>query len=313
VPADRFLREGALARAVASSGGRYLTLDPRGWNPIGYQTRQTPDDWPLLAMQQGMVFGLDAAQGYDSIQLPRFWEMVRSFDPKPIKYNVSYFARAPPVALDLLGVSDVIGSAAVPPVPGAFLVTSEGRWGLYGLRSPPPLASLFPSRPSWRVVGSPEAALNAVTAPRFDPERTVVLEGTPSFAAPGSRPTPSPPSSVTTIEQGAQEIRLTVDASAPAIVLIRVPFDRSWRASVDGRAVTPLAADFVDQGIPVPPGHHAIELTYVDPSIGFGLAGSGIALLLLVASAVILGCRRRHGRDRTVDGAAITALSSLPV
>jgi len=160
-------------------------------------------------------------------------------------------------------------------------------------------------------VGSPDAALNAVTAPRFDPERTIVLEGTPSFAAPGSPPTPSPPSSVTTIEQGAQEIRLIVDASAPAIVLIRVPFDRSWRASVDGRAATPLAADFVDQGIPVPPGHHAIELTYVDPSIGIGLAGSGIALLLLVASAAILGCRR--GRDRTVDGAAITALSSLPV
>ena len=37
-----------------------------------------------------------------------------------------------------------------------------------------------------------------------------------------------------------------------------------------GRSAYNAAADFVDQGIPVPPGHHAIELTYVDPSIGFG-------------------------------------------
>jgi hypothetical protein len=48
------------------------------------------------------------------------------------------------------------------------------------------------------------------------------------------------------------------------------------------------------QGIPVPPGNHTIVLSYVDPSIGYGLAGTAVAIGVLLAAAIVLGLRARR-------------------
>ncbi len=76
-----------------------------------------------------------------------------------------------------------------------------------------------------------------------------------------------------------------MDAPAPGIVLVRQTYDPDWHATVDGRVVAVLPADYLDQGIPVPPGHHVISLTYHDPWVGWGLLGSGVALALLLGTA----------------------------
>ena len=88
-----------------------------------------------------------------------------------------------------------------------------------------------------------------------------------------------------------------MNAPAAGVVLVRQTYDPDWHAKVDGHSVRVLPADYVDQGIPVPPGHHVISLTYDDPWVGRGLIGSGVALALLVGAAV--GLRQREGETPT--------------
>ena len=76
-------------------------------------------------------------------------------------------------------------------------------------------------------------------------------------------------------------------------MLVRTPYDQNWHASVDGETAQVLAADYVVQGIPVPAGNHTILLSYVDPSVGYGLAGTAASIGVLIAAAVALGVRTR--------------------
>jgi hypothetical protein len=97
-----------------------------------------------------------------------------------------------------------------------------------------------------------------------------------------------------------QEARIRVRSSRGGIVLIRTSFDPRWRATVDGRATRVLPADYVLQAVPVPPGRHTIVLRYDDPTIGYGLLGSVLALLVLLGTAVTLDIRRRTARRALV-------------
>jgi len=80
-------------------------------------------------------------------------------------------------------------------------------------------------------------------------------------------------------------------------VVIRNTWDRNWRATVDGRPVSVLAADYVVQGVPVPAGRHTILVTYDDPTIGFGMLGSGLALVGLFGLAGVVARRERRSRS----------------
>jgi uncharacterized membrane protein YfhO len=86
------------------------------------------------------------------------------------------------------------------------------------------------------------------------------------------------------------------------VVLVRNAYDPNWRATVDGRPVRVLPADYVDQGIPVPAGTHVVDLTYDDRTIGLGLLGSGASLTLLFGVALVIAVRTR--RPRAMDEGA---------
>lgn len=301
---SELLRPGPIARALARDPGvRYLTLDPAAWSERGYHVHQEPACWPLLGLQQSMLFGLEEGQGYNPVQLRRYWTLARAVDPKPMRYNTTGFVRPPRVVLDLLQVGYAVARTGRPPE-GALPqpVAREGRFALYRFPHPPPRASLVPA---WRVVGSPQEALAAVTAPGFDPSGAVVLERDPGLPAPPAAlrpPAPGgpsgpgrPPGTASYRWQGPQEAVLEVRTPNPALVLVRNAFDPGWEATVDGRPAPVLAADFVLQAVPVPAGRHVVELRYRDPAVGAGLAGSAAALglLLSAAGAASLLARRR--------------------
>jgi hypothetical protein len=286
-----YLRPGPIAAALqAQDGGRYVTSVPQGFNVNGYFGRVTPSSWGLMGNQQSMIFGLREAQGYDATLPIRYWEFVRAVEPgKKINYPPDYFIRPPDVALDLLQIGWVVGEAgASPPVPNAVPVARQGRWALYRLPRTPPMASVVGD---WVVVGSADDALDEVTALGFDPGSKIVLERNPGLAAPARGVGPA--GEATYRQLGDQAATVQVQASRPAIVLVRNTYDPNWHASVDGRRVTVLAADSVIQGIPVPAGRHLVRLWYDDPTVRHGLAGSAVSLALLAAAAVVLHLRPR--------------------
>jgi hypothetical protein len=300
VPLSDYLQPGPIARALeVDPGGRYLTIAPEAWTWLGYQVRTGPADRGLMDAQQSMLFdrALEEGQGYDSIQLVRYWELVRAVDPKRIAYNAAGFTKAGPPALDLLQVDHVIQPANRPPViPGAAPVARQGRWELYALAAPAPRASVVTS---WTIVDSSDASLSRIREPGFDPARTAVLEQDPGL---GSSSGPAGRGGSASFRwTGLDSAEVTVMAPSPAIVLVRNVFEKHWRATVDGRPAPVLPTDHVDQGIPVGAGRHVIELRYTDPTIGFGLAGSALSLAILFGlsgAGVPRSGRQSHRRSR---------------
>ena len=287
-----FLRNGPIVTLLGSrDGGRFMGFDPAAATNRGYLDQQGPGSWGMLANQRGSLFGLEDVQGYLPVQLIRYWTFVRAATAHRLDYNADVFPDPSPVVLDLLQVNGlVVPTSDPPPLPlPARPVAHEGAWTLERLEHPFPRVSVIPT---WRVVATEDQALRAVTAPRFDPSSTVVLERSPGLEPSGAQP-PSRAGSATYEPIGLQSARISVTTPCPAIVLVRTPFDQDWHASVDGQPARVLAADYVVQGIPVPAGNHTILLSYVDPSVGYGLAGTAASIGVLIAAAVALGVRTR--------------------
>jgi uncharacterized membrane protein YfhO len=97
------------------------------------------------------------------------------------------------------------------------------------------------------------------------------------------------------VDTNAATIRAS--ASAPAVLLVRIPYERNCHASVDGKSVEVLPADYLDMGVAIPSGEHTVQLRYEDPSIGYGLLGTALSLLGLLGAAFYFH-RREKGADR---------------
>jgi hypothetical protein len=282
------LQEGPLVRALSTADGRYLTVASGGL--AGDEVDAFPD--------QALLFDVESTGGYNAVQLLRPWVFVRAVQDRYVRYNRATFTSAPPLALDLLDVHALVLPATSSPQSGAILGAEDG---LVAVRvpNPPTRASLVTS---WRVVGEdrrayPNRALDAVLAPGFDPDGTIVLERDPGIETPSAGG-----GTATYRSEGMGAARVEVDSPDGGVVLIRTPWERGWHAEVDGEPAELLRADYLLQGVAVPAGHHVVELRYDDPATRYGLAGSAAAGAALSIAVAIAYRRRRpqgpHPRSR---------------
>jgi len=294
IPAADYMREGGLASRISNGGGRFVTLSPKGQNEPGRRVLlANRAAWSALGDDRGTLFGLQDAGGYNPTQLVRYWEFIRAVDDHRVTYNAGFLTRPPSLlALDLLQVRWLVAPSRIGPgATDARFITQEHGWGLYEWGPAPSRATLLGS---WQVVDSAGAALRQVTASGFDPNARAILEHDPGLTTPGV-----PVQGVGTAvyrDDGPGAGTVTVDAHAPAVVLIRNPFGAGWHATMDGRSTPLLAADFVDQGVAVSAGRHVIRLVYSDPSIGYGFAGTVVVLMVMIGVAVVGAVRSTSRR-----------------
>ena len=296
VPQDEFLRPNAfvqMIRAQTADQGRYLTwVPPAAFFEKGYLYAQQPRDWPALMMNRGTLFSIPDVLGYNPVQLVRYWTYVRATDDQSVFYNASVINEPSLEDVRLMGVRYLIVPQGVdPPVAGRVVVSTQG-YDLVDVYGWEPRASAVPA---WTVVDSEAEAFRQVLEPGFDPARTAVVEGDPGIVqGPGAVPGDAVYS-----ESDPEHVRVTVDATAPSLVVIRNSYDGGWSATEDGAPAEVVPADGFLQGVAVDAGHHEIALTYRDPAIGRGLATSAVVWLAL--GAALAGCalverRRRRGR-----------------
>jgi hypothetical protein len=172
------------------------------------------------------------------------------------------------------------------------LAARHGRLSIFGVFPPRGEASAITT---WRLVRDSEEALRAITAPSFDASTTAILEEDHgvSLARPvGTRDQARAPA-LGYVLRGPQEAEIDVSSDQPVLVVVRTPYDRNWRATVDGRDAPVVPADYLIQAVPVPPGSHTVRLTYEDPSIGAGLIGSLASVTALGILAVVMRLRSR--------------------
>jgi hypothetical protein len=143
-----------------------------------------------------------------------------------------------------------------------------------------------------------DQALREVAAPGFDPGSRIVLEEDPGIPKPSGDPAGG---AARYRSLGPQAARVDVQSQAPAIVLVRNVWQHNWHATVDGKEVRILRADYLLQGIPVGAGRHTILLDYDDPTIGYGLLGSTLSLMTILLTAAGVRSRRRSRHPRGGD------------
>jgi hypothetical protein len=295
---DAYLTPGEIGRHLVEGRrdyGRYLTLEPAiARSPRGFLTHQDAANWPAYENGRSILFRIDEVQGYLPVQLDRYWRLVRRVDPTPIFYNAATFQVAPPEVLRLFGVRWLVTPTNQTPPPDGVEIVREGRYTLYRLTDAEPRASVVFS---WKEAPA-DVALDDVLRPGFDPAREAVVEDQPTVGGRPLAPTAAGQATAAYSEVNPQHARIRVTTTQAGLVVIRNMQDKNWRATLDGRRVALIATDYLLQGVAVPAGAHVVDVTYQDRPLGFGLAISAAAwmvLLALFAWFTIAERRSAHG------------------
>jgi hypothetical protein len=298
VDLDAFLVEGPFVDVIGDA--RYLTwAPPAAYYQRGYLSAQEPTDWPALTLERGTLFGVRDVLGYNPVQLQRYWRWIRTINEMPLFYNATSVQYPTRGIVDLAAVRFLIVPEGVPsPIPGEIVASDRG-YDLVELDDAAPMVSVVPS---WKTVGVDEA-FEEVARESFSVGDVALVEASPPVE-PGS----ASPGTATYDEVSATDVRISVDAPAASIVVIRNSYDDGWTATVDGEAAPVLPTDGFLQGVVVDSGSHEIRLTYRDDAVAAGLWLSGAVWLAIAAGWVIARRRERAGErapgggpERTID------------
>jgi hypothetical protein len=125
------------------------------------------------------------------------------------------------------------------------------------------------------VFAGPAETLSEIGSKSFDPRRTVYL---PLSARGEVGATNFSLAAITPQRFRAHEVRLTVQDSEPAMVVVAQSCYHNWRAFVDGRPARLWRANCAYQAVEVPAGTHEVALRYVDWAFRFGTIISALTL-----------------------------------
>jgi hypothetical protein len=276
-----YVRRDPLARALHMLPiSRYLVQNVSGWERLQADPRST-------------LFHIEHVQGYNPVQLLRYWIFVRAMTTVPLQYNLSLFQDPPRAVLDLLQVRYVVTPPGDRPA-ASRLVERPSGLGIYELTGVPARASVLRR---WTVVRTPEDALRAIRQPGFNTSRNAVLEAPPGLLGSGLTTDtgrgPVNPSRVQYATRRPHEAVIRVVADAPSLLLVRTPYDQKWRATIDGRPAKVYPANYLTLGVRVSAGRHTVLLFYDDPWLGYGLLGSALSLVSIGVAGALLSGRFR--------------------
>jgi hypothetical protein len=160
--------------------------------------------------------------------------------------------------------------------------------------------------PKLRVTGSPRGSPNLLVGDRLDGKRAA------AFSLQYDRlPRAEPPAvSLQAARPGPGRWDVRVSGTQPSVVVVAESHFPGWKATVDGEDVTVVEADGGFLGVPVPAGHHDVQLRYQRPAItGLGRLLTG---LTLVASLALMVAPGQPGRRRRGSRGRSSAISGGP-
>jgi hypothetical protein len=292
--------EGRARFRVVTAVGFLLLLDlfPRTWNwvplaPPSLFDAPPPAALRVLAAGGRFYFDGETEVAADPLRplRPAMWGVayagnndIDRFSPRRSFLYGRALASIPfsdPRKTALLRLADVKATSTIDPSAAAVaepLLTTSPRRTVFAIAG----GSRFrmPAE-AFRAPGE-EAARRAILAPRFDADRTIVVEG--ADPAPSEAPREA---AVFPLERRADHEKIRVD-SAGGFLLRAETYDPHWRARVDGRPAPVFPADFAFQAVAVPAGAHEVEFSYEDAATRAAMVLSLAALML---SAILLGRR----------------------
>jgi uncharacterized membrane protein YfhO len=108
---------------------------------------------------------------------------------------------------------------------------------------------------------------------------------------------PEGPVAAEAIRVDSAALAATVVAPRDGLAVILDPFYPGWTATLDGKPVPILRADYAFQAVAVPAGRHELRLAYRNRWVTAGAAVS-LGTLVLLAGALAMRSRRMRRMDR---------------
>jgi hypothetical protein len=150
---------------------------------------------------------------------------------------------------------------------------------------------------AYRVVSPAKAIIDSVGLSSENGARMAWLEKDP-----GLRLGPVDGARADITRYGLNDVTIDVTTPGPGLLRLADLWFPGWLATVDGRAVEILKADFLLRAVAVPAGRHRVEFHYRPPAVRQGLTLSLVSLVLVLA---LLGLPRLlRTRPRPAAGEA---------
>jgi hypothetical protein len=275
--------------------------------PMPYTLRWTdPSIAALQVNNRAFLSGLDDIQGYNPVHVARYDSLVAALNGHSQDYHHAdvFDTGFDSPLLDLLNVRYVV----LPSVAASDEVLPH-----YTRRLEPvyrdDMVQIF-ENPSalprgWlvhsAVTVTSGAAASALSRAAFDPHQAAVLEVPPPVLA---QPADSGAENVTVTRAGADDIRFSVRAAAPALMIASEVAYPAWRAYLDGQAAQMFVVDGALRGVAVPAGEHALEMRYESAPLQIGMLVTSVAAVFLAVLAILaVRARDESGEVRCKSGA----------
>jgi hypothetical protein len=265
---------------------------PTEW---AYDVARVPEDWPVPV---GLVLGVHE---YLNPPTAARWRVAGSYDMDILGFDSREIAglvrrlrevEGTPAHHRLLQRGAVHNAVALVPAPWWGALAPAGtREGYF--RRPIQVMRVPGALPRAVVVGGVrvsdgDAAAALFADESFDPFGEVILaSGAPAPAAPAGL--------VRRARLECDGVAVEVDAERPGHLVLVDAYDPGWRATVDGRPAEVRPANVAFRAVPVPAGHHVVEMRYRPK----GLLGGAIVSLIGLAAVLGLTQREHRGHGET--------------
>ncbi len=169
---------------------------------------------------------------------------------------------------------------------------SPGQHVVIRMKDPVPRYGLLDA---WKTVPD-DRALEELLSPAHPPFSRVLLS--PSSAAPADSGGQGLTGLVSVQKYRPGRVVLKTSSEKPTILRAGDKYEPDWKASVDGKPVPVLRADYLMIGVPIPPGGHTVVLEYAPPRGPFWVQIASVLVCALALAAVILQRRRESPEEK---------------
>lgn len=155
----------------------------------------------------------------------------------------------------------------------------------------------------WSVITDNAAALKELANPSFDPAQLVVLDAPPVL--PGGIPmsastnAPAGPAESKITQWEPKRVTIRTRAGQAGVLLLNDRWDPNWRATVDGKPVPIVRANYLMRAVGVPEGEHVVEFRYLPSMKLLWVTLAAVAAALGAAVWMVLGATNRSDPSRT--------------